>query len=126
MNIIDIDQLAPAAAKTKARIRQISASTVATTLGDTETTVSLTAYFDKGAKAYRAFLMRMATWKSPETGAVSIVNGVGGVAPRVVLFSFPGEWSEERLEVLYVQAFETMSARASAGDERVGALLAAG
>lgn len=126
MNTIDIRQLAPAAAATRLPIRQVSGSVVASVEGDTETTVSLTAYFDKAAGAYRAFLMRMATRKNPKTGAVSIVNAAGGGAPRLVLFSIPGEWSQERLEALYAQAFESASARAAAGDERVGALLAAG
>jgi hypothetical protein len=125
MNTIDIAQLAPASAKASPPIRQIAGSAVAAAEGDTETTVSLTAYYDKGAKAYRAFLMRMATRTNPATGATSIVNAIGGGAPRVVLFSFPGDWSKERLEALYAQAFESVEARVAAGDELVVALLAA-
>jgi hypothetical protein len=125
MNTIDINLLAPAQAKASPLIRQVACSVVAAAEGDTETSVSLTVYYDKAAAAYRAFLMRMAARTNPATGAVSIVNAVGGGAPRLVLFSFPGEWSPERLEGLYVQAFETVKVRAAAGDERVGALLAA-
>lgn len=124
MKTIDLSLLAPSVAATRPLARQVSASTVASIVGDTETTVSLFVYFEKGAGAYRGVLSRLATRKRPTTGGVSLVNAEGSGAPRLVLFSFPGEWSLERLEALYGQAFETMSARAAAGDERVGALLA--
>jgi hypothetical protein len=125
MQTISIKQLAPAAAAARPSIRQIAGNAVVSVEGDTETSVSLTAYYDKAAGAYRAVLMRMATRTNPATGATSIVNAVGGTVPRVVLFSFPGEWSMERLEALYAQAFEAVEARVAAGDERVAALLAA-
>lgn len=124
MKTIDLSLLSPSVATTQPKVRQVSASAVASTVGDTETTVSLFTYFEKGAGAYRGVLSRMATRKNPATGGVSLVNAQGGGAPRLVLFSIPGVWSQERLEALYVQAFESMSSRAAAGDERVGALLA--
>jgi hypothetical protein len=126
MNTIDIDQLAPAAATARPSIRQIAGNAVVSVEGDTETSVSLIAYHDKAAAAYRALLMRMTVRTDPATGLPSPVTSVGGTAaPRVVLFSVPGEWSMERLEALYAQAFEAVEARMAGGDERVAALLAA-
>lgn len=124
MKTIDLSLLAPSVTLTNLGARQVSASTVVPAVGDTETSVSLFVYFEKGAKAYRGVLSRMVTRKDPSTGRKSLVEAEDGAAPRLVLFSIPGEWSVERLEALYGQAFETLSARAVAGDERVGALLA--
>jgi len=124
MKTIDLNQLAPSAATTQPNARQVSATTVASVVGDTDTTASLFVYFEKDAGAYRGVLSRLAVRKIPATGRVFLANAEGGSAPNLVLFSIPGEWSVERLEALYGQAFETVSARVRAGDERVGALLA--
>lgn len=124
MLTIDTAQLAPAAAAVTSNDPMRKLAHVTLTNGDMEATVEMSVSYDLNTGFYHGQAARTTKKLDPAAGRMILVMDGPHAPVRARLLSTLDMWSRKSLDAMYAKAFETLTARLAAGDEKVTAILA--
>lgn len=121
MQTIDTTRLAPAAATTLALPRKRARVDLPTVNGR-EVIIGLSVSYEESTRAYHGFLTR--TVHEIDGDQTTLITAGQHGTQRATLLAVTGEHSQAQLDALYAQAYQAVTDRLAAGDEKVTAILA--